>query len=86
MKLRKIFIIWVFVAFLSAFSAPAAEKPTATNDDQVVASFEREFNHEAPQPKPSTRDDVDSDILYERISKPLRTPNSGIDADDEASS
>ena len=86
MKSRNFFIIWVFVAYLSAFAAQAAEQPTATKDDQVAASFEREFAHEAPQPKPATRDDVDSDVLYERISKPLQTPDNGIDADEEASS
>jgi len=41
--------------------------------DQVVASFARELNHEAATPRPTTRVDIDTDVLYVMLNKQLQS-------------
>lgn len=53
----------------------AADAGAGESDDQIVASFEREFNHETPAEKPATRAAVDEDILYDLVNKPLQDGN-----------
>jgi len=77
MKTRTYFIAWALAAMLSPFASNAAERSASTGDDQVIASFERELHHEAPQPKAAAGDDVGDDVLYERIAKPLQSPEAG---------
>ena len=74
MKSRSIFIIWVAATMLLALVSNAADKPEDATQDVIVDSFERELNHEAPQPKNVTRDAIDNDVLYDQINKPLQTP------------
>ena len=74
MNIRTCFVVWICSALLSAFASNAAENPAETSDDPIVASFERELNHETPQPNAVSGSDIDSDILYERIAKPLQSP------------
>lgn len=76
MKTRSLITTLTIAAMLMAFASNALGKPGSTQDDPIVASFERDMNREAVQPKTVTRDDVDSDVLYERINKRLQTPES----------
>ena len=73
MKTRTLLIAWTFAAMLSTFVSNAAEQPADEAKDPIVTSFEREFNHEAPQPKTINGKDVEDDVLYERINKPLQS-------------
>jgi len=50
----------------------AADTGAGETEDQVVASFEREFNHKTPAAKPATRAAIDEDVLYELVNKPLQ--------------
>ena len=50
----------------------AADTGNGESDDQIVASFEREFNHETPAAKPATRAAIDEDVLYELVNKALQ--------------
>ena len=53
-------------------SAALADTGVENADDQVIASFEREFNHEPTAAKPAERADIDADVLYELVNKPLQ--------------
>ncbi len=83
MKTRTYFVVWVCSAMLAAFASNAAEESADGDDDQIVASFERELSHETPQPKVAAGGDIDDDVLYERIAKPLQSSQSEITADKE---
>ena len=50
----------------------AADTGNGESDDQIVASFEREFNHETPAARPAKRAAIDEDVLYELVNKPLQ--------------
>jgi len=77
MKTRTFFTVWICTALLLAFASNAAEKSADIDDDQIVASFERELNHETPQPRLAAGRDIDDDVLYERVAKPLQSPETG---------
>ena len=54
--------------------------PTSDREDPVAASFERELNHESEVPSPAARTDIDEDILYSLINKPLQSqPEAPVD-------
>ncbi len=86
MKTRTFLVIWIFAAMLATFASNAAEKPTDPVGKQVAASFERDLNREATQPTTATGDDIDDDVLYERIAKPLQSPDSNEATDKESQS
>jgi hypothetical protein len=64
---------------IAAFGFTA--KPTSDIDDPIAASFERELNHESVVPAPAARADIDEDILYSLINKPLQTQPAAPTAD-----
>lgn len=66
MKTRKIIFT---LAALTAISAVIADD----TDYQVAASFERELSHQPSQSVPATRNEIDKDVLYRLINKPLQT-------------
>ena len=86
MTTRTLFIIWVCAASFSAYASSTTDRADSSSNDPVTASFEREFGHESPQPKPVTRDDIDSDILYQEINTPLQSPENDETRDQGAQS
>ena len=75
MKTQKLFMLWLCTATFVTFTSNAAEKAADESDDAIVASFERELNREPTDPQHVARKDVDDDVLYLRISKPLQSPD-----------
>ena len=43
------------------------------SDDQIIASFEREFLHKTVPARPVTREAIDGDMLYRFVNTPLQT-------------
>lgn len=78
--MTRLFTTWLLIA---AVVMAAADTIASESDDPVVASFERELNHEPAPRKAVERDDIDDDELYARINKPLQTPEGGEDVDAE---
>jgi len=74
MKTRNLFTVWVSTAMLVTFATNATENTAPESDDQVVAGFERELNHETPSAAEVTRSDIGSDELCELVNKSLQTP------------
>ena len=56
----------------SGLTPAMADEITNETDDPIVASFERELNHKPIAAQPATRADIDEDVLYELVNKPLQ--------------
>ena len=54
-------------AIVTDWTQPASSNPTPVVEDQVVASFERELNHEPGPATPARREAIDEDVLYRTI-------------------
>ena len=61
----------VATLFIAGITSQANTAPEAY--DPVVASFDRAFNHESAPAALVTRAEVESDILYQHINRPLQT-------------
>jgi Holliday junction resolvase RusA-like endonuclease len=57
--------------FVAAIGSQARQ--TQATDDGIIASFDRALHHEAGPATPTTRPDIDNDLLYEMVNQPLRT-------------
>ncbi len=77
-----IFAAVLSVATIGSFALVAdvsAEPPfppqpvSASAPDQIVASFEREFNHQRVPVAPVTRAAIDQDLLYQLVNTALRS-------------
>jgi len=69
----KLFTTWLMLAALSLNIVATQADDSAQNDDQVVASFERAFNHEPVPAQDVKRDDIDEDVLYTLVNKALQS-------------
>ena len=68
--MTKLFTTWLLLA---ALSVDVVASNTEDASDPVVASFDRELNHEPTPAQDATRDDIDEDVLYTLINKPLQS-------------
>jgi hypothetical protein len=66
------------VLALAVISSTVDSRHSGVVDDQVVASFERDFNHETVSEAATTRVAIDSDELYELVNKPLQTADEDV--------
>jgi len=67
-------VVLTFAALaLAIISSTADSRYSVVADDQVIASFEREFSHETVLAAATTREAISSDVLYELINKPLQS-------------
>ena len=73
--MNKLFTTWLLVA---AFSVDAIASSDNDADDPVVSSFERELNREPAPAKDVTRDEIDEDVLYTLVNKPLQSEDDEI--------
>jgi hypothetical protein len=74
MNLNKSIVALTFAALLLAVvSTTAGIRNTHIAGDQIVASFEREFNHVPVAAAAATRDAIGEDELYVLINEPLQT-------------
>ncbi len=64
----KLFTSWLL---LTALSVNVVATHTTDARDQVVASFERELNHEPVPARDVRRDDIDDDLLYALVNDSL---------------
>lgn len=72
MKRRHIVTSLMITAIFVAAIGSQARQIQST-EDLVIASFDRALHHEAGPAAPTTRSDVDNDVLYELINQPLLT-------------
>ncbi len=68
-------IIGISALFL--FAVTSAEE--VVEKDQIVASFERELNHEPPSIPTATRSAVEGDVLYQIINETSWSPETQIE-------
>ena len=74
MNPTKPIVVLAFASLLLAvISSTADSRNNGVADDQVIASFEREFNHKTMPATAATRVAINSDALYEFINKPLQS-------------
>jgi len=67
-------VVLTFAALaLAIISSTADSRYSSVADDQVIASFERDFNHVAVPAAAATRVAINSDELYELVNKPLQS-------------
>ena len=64
-------VLMITAAAIAVFGSYA--NSTQPAEDQLHASFERELHHTAGPAAPAKRSDVDEDVLYELINKPLQS-------------
>ena len=55
----------------SFFALMATTSPVQAGEDQVIASFERELNHQQIATPEAVRTAIDGDVLYRGINTPL---------------
>jgi len=58
---------------LAVISSTADSRNSGFAGDQVIASFEREFNHKTMPATAATRVAINSDELYKLVNKPLQS-------------
>ena len=82
MSPTKPIVVVTYVALaLAVISSTVDSRHSGIADDQVVASFERDFNHETVSEAATTRVAIDSDELYELVNKPLQTAEANVRGD-----
>ena len=76
--MTKLFTAWLLLAVLSV---DVVASNSDDSSDPVVASFERELNHEPTPAQDVTRDDIDDDVLYTLVNKPLQSQDDDVTED-----
>jgi len=75
---KTIVVLIIAALLLAIISTRADSRVGGVADDPIVASFEREFNHQGTPSAAATGAAIDSDKLYELVNKPLQSPEAGI--------
>ena len=71
---KTIVVLTIAALTLAIVSSTADSYVISIPDDQIVASFERDFNHQAVPSAPAIRVAIDSDELYQLVNRPLQSP------------
>lgn len=76
-------LAWLFIAGVALATVGTQADDAGNDEDPVVASFERELNHETTPRKDVTRDAIDEDELYALVNKPLQSEDADEDTDSQ---
>jgi hypothetical protein len=82
MSPTKPIVVVTYVALaLAVISSTVDSRHSGVADDQVVASFERELNHETAPEAAATRVAIESDELYRLVNEPLQSADEDVRED-----